>query len=619
MTSPGPILSVVLCTRNQLNHLKFTLLSLQDQAPDIPHEVIVVDCGSSDGTGQFLAGQARKGTVRTVLNRENRSRTSARNQGARAAQGKFLMFLDPGMIVGPRWWEALLRTLDKDPRVGAVGGKIILPDGRIDHAGLALLEWWDAPDDSGELPAYGRRLSARSILAGKPAEIPASNRPLLVQALAGEGLMVRAGAFFATGGFSTRLGRGHGPAKADCEGELSGVDLCLRLGRRGWDCVYRHESVMTRLRRPPVSGETGPDGPADAREQEIFNRTWLGRVRGDFRIIPGKGTVPAEGSLVRNYIEPVIRFEVPGALGMVHPAGRVSRSMSSVVVATGKDLETTRRCVTALLAHTDAVHEILFVLDGDNPEIHRYLQEVAAGRQYCRIVAVEGNPGSAAACNRGLAAARGKHVVLLSDHTVVTPRWLEILVTTADLHPRAGLVGPMTNRGGGMQQVVKVDYDETSLRGLNSFAGLVAEDRGGRVEKVLRLSGFCLLVKRELMARIGGLDEKFELGNYEDSDYCLRSRLAGYENLVARGCFVHHRDDSALTAEQLEQIEHLGRQWQIFKAKWGIPADTALNEPMDTAALLAGGFHPVRHFQPLPLGMDGITRKPVQAVRTAEA
>ena len=194
---------------------------------------------------------------------------------------------------------------------------------------------------------------------------------------------------------------------------------------------------------------------------------------------------------------------------------------------------------------------------------------------------------------------------------------MDVLTATAEAHPRAGLVGPVTNRISGIQHLAEVDYDEVGLRGLKSFAAQVAENNGGRVDKAMRLSGFCLLIKRELLARIGGLDEKFEMGNYEDNDYCLRGQLAGYDSLVARGCFVHHTDESIITREQIARLEELRGQWEIFKTKWGIPADTDLGEPMDLAALLSRGFQPHRHFQPLPESARTAVSKPALEAKEA--
>lgn len=615
MTTPGPVISVILGSRNQLGPLKFTLLALRDQKPDIPFEIIVVDSASTDDTVQFLARQAQTGAIRAILNPTAQGRTAARNQGAQAAAGKFLMFLDPGMIVGPRWWAALVRTLEMDPRVAAAAGKVILPDGRIDHAGLALLEWWDAPAEGVPPRAYGSNLTARSILAGRPAETPAGNQPMRVQALGGEGLLVRAAAFFSVGGFSARLGHDHEAARADFAGDLAGVDLCLRLGSRGWDCVYRFESVMTRLRLAPGrEGEVVPAAGAE-KEQEVFNRTWLGRVRGDFRVRPDEGAVPADQTKIRRYIEPLLNFAVPGDGDQAGPRGNFSRGMASVVLLARAGAEALRPCLDALLAHTDAIHEIVCV-DCGGPETAALLTEAAGRRANFRVVAGAPDLGFAAAHNRGLAAARGQHIVLLGDEVIVTPGWLETLTATADMHPQAGLIGPVTNRAGGLQLMAHTDYDAASLRGLNSFAAQVAETSAGRVDRTARLSGSCLLIKRELLARIGGLDERFELGNYEDNDYCLRAGLAGYECLIAADCYVHRGDSGELSEEQVARLLRTQEQWELFKAKWGIPSGQALGAPLDLATLLAGGFQPGRHFHPLPAVAE---RQPGPGGRTTQA
>ena len=60
MIAPRPIFSILLTTCNQLNSLKFTLLALKDQAPAVEHEILVVDCGSDDGSAQFLAARVER-------------------------------------------------------------------------------------------------------------------------------------------------------------------------------------------------------------------------------------------------------------------------------------------------------------------------------------------------------------------------------------------------------------------------------------------------------------------------------------------------------------------------------------------------------------------------------
>ena len=598
MTAPAPTLSIVLASRNQLNSLKFTLLTLRDQPPAVPFEVIVVDCGSQDESAQFLATQAAKGQLRLVSGQARGGRTAARNLGAREAHGKFLMFLDPGVVVGPHWSESLLQTLEQDPLTGAVAGKIILPDGLIDHAGLAVLEM---PTE------HGARLAGRSIHAGQRAELEGSLRPLTVQGLAGEAMMVRAAAFFAVGGFDEGLGREFGRPKPMAEAEPAGLDLSLRLGDRGWTRVYRNESIMTRLRVSEVETEcdqvTVTRSAAD--DQALLSANWLGRVNPDFLISADGRVSPAARGYIRPYLVPKIAFPA-GHFGVrVHPdrsadAAEVADVRASVVVLTHNALEYTRQCAESLLAHTDPRHELIFVDNASSDGTVAYLQGLAREHHQVRVIGNQANLGFPAGNNVGLAAAAGRHVILLNSDTVVTEGWAERLIAAAETNPRAGLVGPVTNNISGMQKLSSVAYDIDDLTGLSEFAAQEAQRYAGRTEQALRLTGFCLLIKRELLARVGGLAEVFGLGNFEDNDYCLRAHLAGYECLIARDCFVHHFGSRSFAAAGVDYVAQIHKQWDIFKHKWGIPEATPFNATLDLSRLLARGFDPIAHFQPLP-------------------
>lgn len=597
MIAPGPLLSVVIVCRNQLNSLKFTLMTLKDQAPAADHEIIVVDQGSGDGSAQFLSGLADFPRLRLIADNTDEGRTAARNRGARASRGRYVMFLDPGVVLGPHWADALVDTLEKDPLVGATAGKIILQDGRIDHAGLAILKW--------EQPRRPR-LTGRSLHAGRPADFSGSLRPLAVQGLADEALLVRASAFFAIGGFDEGMGREFGRPKPLAEGEPAALDLCLRLGVRGWLCVYRPESVMTRLR----AAENDPD--ADPRRQELtasddqvlLTATWLDRARADFIVPAGGGVVPQENGDIRPWVEPGIAF----AYADYHhgrtagtPGASALAPVASVIVPTCNALDYTRLCVESLLTHTDPRHELIFVDNGSTDGTPDYLQGLARDHKRVRVILNGDNLGFARGCNLGLAAAHGRHLVLLNSDTVVTPDWLERLLKVAERHPRAGLLGPVTNNISGLQRLDTVGYDQECLSGLDAFAAAEAIAHPGEIERTLRLTGMCLLIKRELLARIGGLDEIFGLGNYEDNDYCLRAHLAGYDCLIARGVFIHHFGSRSFAAAGIDYAAQIRRQWSVFKAKWGIPAETPFNGNIELGALLAGGFDPDRHFQRLPL------------------
>jgi GT2 family glycosyltransferase len=107
-------------------------------------------------------------------------------------------------------------------------------------------------------------------------------------------------------------------------------------------------------------------------------------------------------------------------------------------------------------------------------------------------------------------------------------------------NPETGIVGPMSNYVSGPQLVTGVSYKDTDQ--MNEFAAAWTKKHDGQSFPIYRVVGFCLLAKKELIKKIGGLDERFGSGNFEDDDFCARAALAGYEARVARDVYVIIRE-----------------------------------------------------------------------------
>jgi GT2 family glycosyltransferase len=177
------------------------------------------------------------------------------------------------------------------------------------------------------------------------------------------------------------------------------------------------------------------------------------------------------------------------------------------------------------------------------------------------------NRGFAAGCNQALAQARGAYLVLLNNDTIVTAGWLDGLVRHALAGwPRVGLVGPVSNATA-VPQEVEVDY--TDLAGIDPFAARRARDDAGRALAVQRVTGFCLLLRRDVWQKVGGLDERFGLGFFEDDDLGVRVRRAGHELVVALAVFVHHFGSRTFRGLGLDPYRRLQENFELFKEKWG--------------------------------------------------
>ena len=119
-TARGLRVTVVVPTRGRAAYLEVTLDSLTRQSTDVPHELLVVDDGSTDGTPEV----AERFGVRVIRHAERRSLNAARNTGLREARADLIAFVDDDVLAPPGWLEALWEGTERHPEADAFGGPI---------------------------------------------------------------------------------------------------------------------------------------------------------------------------------------------------------------------------------------------------------------------------------------------------------------------------------------------------------------------------------------------------------------------------------------------------------------------------------------------------------------
>lgn len=250
-----------------------------------------------------------------------------------------------------------------------------------------------------------------------------------------------------------------------------------------------------------------------------------------------------------------------GYIVEARPVPRTDYGLTSIVLVTHNQLAYTRQCLDSIRRFTDRPVELIVVDNASTDGTREYLQ-AAAG---LRCIANASNRGFPAACNQGLAVARGRNLLLLNNDTLVTTGWLERMLSALHADPAIGLVGPTSNRVSG-PQCIRADYDDAC--GLDGFAWEWGKAHHGEIEDVDRLVGFCLLMRRELLDRIGGLDERFGVGMYEDDDFTLRTIVSGYRAVIAVDAFVHHFSSQTFSRSEIDVTGLLETNRRLFQEKW---------------------------------------------------
>src|SRR5215213_2921854 len=116
------LVSVVLPVRNERRHLGDQLSALAEQTYDGPWELVVVDNGSTDGSGDVARSFAPRVPALRVVSAPRRGLNHARNAGVRAARGEVLAFCDADDVAAPGWLAALVEALDGE--VDIAGGAL---------------------------------------------------------------------------------------------------------------------------------------------------------------------------------------------------------------------------------------------------------------------------------------------------------------------------------------------------------------------------------------------------------------------------------------------------------------------------------------------------------------
>ena len=213
----------------------------------------------------------------------------------------------------------------------------------------------------------------------------------------------------------------------------------------------------------------------------------------------------------------------------------------AVVVPIYNSPHCVKRCIESVLRWTPSVQLILI----DDASTDARVGEVLAahaGRSNVLISRNERNRGFTHSVNVGMRLAGGADVVLLNSDTEVGPRWLSALRIAAYAAEDVGTVTAVSDNAGAfsvpeLEQHCPVPARWTLVQAQRA----VLQQAGLRHPQLPTGNGFCMYIKRVLIARIGPMDEAaFPEGFGEENDFCQRAERAGYRNIIAGHVLVHH-------------------------------------------------------------------------------
>ena len=174
------------------------------------------------------------------------------------------------------------------------------------------------------------------------------------------------------------------------------------------------------------------------------------------------------------------------------------------------------------------------------------------------------NIGFVKAVNQGMKLADAAYVCIMNNDTIATKGWLSELILVMESYPEVGLLNPSSNTSN--QSPEEGESMEAYAKGLNRFKG--------EIQELSVCRGFCMVMRKEVIERIGIFDEVYDLGYFEETDYSKKAVMKGFKIARAKASYVYHKGSVSFKEVQGNK-ELFKKNESIFFERWGRPVRVA--------------------------------------------
>jgi hypothetical protein len=265
-----------------------------------------------------------------------------------------------------------------------------------------------------------------------------------------------------------------------------------------------------------------------------------------------------------------------------------------IIVLNWNGREDTLRCLSSLRKIEDTPVHVIVVDNASTDDSVPVMRSSFPGTDWLTILENRENLGYTGGNNAGirLAMERGAdYLWLLNNDTTVEPDSLARLIRTAQVYPKAGLIGPKIlqmedpSRAYAMAGRLNLWFPWPN-RMEGEPSGLVTGDPF----EVDFLSGAAILIRREFVEKVGLLDDRFFF-YWEENDWCERGRKIGYVSLLVPDAVVYHKGGGTSGKGWNEfTAYYLVRNWIFFMRKHGRPRHWITFLPFLTLSLMYWGL-----------------------------
>lgn len=229
-----------------------------------------------------------------------------------------------------------------------------------------------------------------------------------------------------------------------------------------------------------------------------------------------------------------------------------------IVIPVWNNLILTKTCIDSIKRHTSFPHRIVVVDNASDASTRKYIETLAA-EEGDKIIVIRNteNRGFVRAVNQGMKRSDAPYVCIMNNDTVATEGWLGEMVQVLRQNPAIGIINPSSNTSCQFSGDLSIDAYAKKLKAFK-----------GKYQELYTCRAFAMIVKKEVIEKVGYLDEKYGMGYFDDTDYCKRAQSSGYITVRAKASYIYHKESQSFSKLK-EKSEIFMENEKKFNSNWG--------------------------------------------------
>jgi len=232
-----------------------------------------------------------------------------------------------------------------------------------------------------------------------------------------------------------------------------------------------------------------------------------------------------------------------------------------IIMIIWNELDVTKKALESIKNNSNFPYRLILIDNNSEQNTKQWLKTIEKTQEFGETIVIfnKENLGWIKGINKGLEIADSKYICFMNNDILCGYNWLHNMIDTMEKYPEIGLANPKGNE----------TSENKKIKDLNEYAKTLEKENKNKFIELEHCSGFCMLVKKEVVDKIGYLDEVYGFGYYEDNDYSYKAKKAGYLCVEISNAIVYHFISKSVNKNIEWKKKIIEKNKKIFEKRWG--------------------------------------------------